>query len=92
MSSLNELGIIPECDIARANERARQRAEIEFLKAERDALRAEVARLTTLRPATEHRRAGLALWHFSSGAATVSYKAQIGSIGWTPLPKAIPKP
>lgn len=42
MSSLNELGIIPECDIARADELRRQRAEIEALKAERDALRVEL--------------------------------------------------
>ena len=47
---------------------------------------AEVARLTTLRPASERLR-GIALWHFASGAATVSQKVQIGSIGWTPLPK-----
>ena len=47
MSSRNEYGIIPECDIARADELARQRAEIESLKAQRNALRAE------LRAATE---------------------------------------
>lgn len=56
-------------------------------RAERDEACAELARLTTLRPASEHDHAGLALWHFASGAATVSRKAQIGSTGWTPLPE-----
>jgi predicted nucleic acid-binding Zn-ribbon protein len=44
MSSLNELGIIPECDIARADELARQHAEIEALKAECDALAKRMSR------------------------------------------------
>jgi len=48
MSSLNEYGIIPECDIARADELTRQRAEIESLKAERDALLAALRDLVQL--------------------------------------------
>jgi hypothetical protein len=59
---------------------------IEKAEAERDEARAELARLTTLRPHTGHTHTGLALWRFASGAATVSRKAQAGSIGWTPLP------
>jgi len=55
-------------------------------RAERDEVRAELARLTTLRAHTGHTHTGLVLWHFASGAATVSRKAQAGSIGWTPLP------
>ena len=58
------------------------------IQTENDALRAELARLTTLRPASERRSTGLALWHFASGAATVSRKVQIGSIGWTPIYRA----
>jgi chromosome segregation ATPase len=64
----------------------RFQGEIQCLTEERDEARAELARLTTLRPASEHANTGLALWHFASGAATVSRKAQVGSVGWTPLP------
>ena len=55
------------------------------LRAERDALRAEVARLTTLRPASEHDTQKEALWwHSPDDFHGASYFRDAPY--WTPLP------
>ena len=61
-------------------------------EAERDEARAELARLTTLRPASEHDRESWAIWHDKDDGAWVpiclSYSNTLLDCEcWTPIPK-----